>query len=175
MSIHFIYNFAIIAQLNSCSTTSQLFKASNRNCLRFRNTVAGEADIYFFPIVDPVILIAGVSTFIDNPPSCSHWHLQKNYKAFCMIAFCYLLRRRVVIQVKCFSKAAPICYYFISAVVNNGADVRFTWPQNCRKDVTRCISDLYSLAVNGLFLISFSVTSCFCKDLWSMFVEYQIF
>ena len=75
---------------------------------------------------------------------------------------------------KCFSKAASICYYFIIAVVKNGAGVRFTLPQNCRKDCTRCINDFCSLAANGLFLISFSVISCFCKDLLSMLVEYHI-
>ena len=37
-------------------------------------------------------------------------------------------------QVPCFGKAASICYYFIIAVVKNGAGVIFTWPQNCRKD-----------------------------------------
>ena len=127
--------------------------------------------IFLQPLI-AVILIAGLSTSIAGPPSCSHWHLQKNYEAFCMI---YLLRRRVVIQVKCFSKAASICYHFIIAVVKNGAGVRFTWPQNCRKDGTRYINDFYSLAANGLFLVSFSVISCFCKDLLSMFVEYHIF
>ena len=74
-----------------------------------------------------------------------------------------------------FNKAASICYYFIIAVVKNGAGDRFTWPQNCRKDGTTCISDFCSLAANELFLLSFSIISCFCKDLLFIFVEYHIF